>query len=120
LHHWNSAYVTSLRRLIARGLASNGRMYWPAVGMTLTSTTGRLASATQNTYMTTCKTMLDAINVAAQAYQNGLRIHVLGYSAKTGASMSSMVTSIRGEQRMDSIERRENQQPPVWSSALLA
>jgi len=119
-HPWNTAMVTSLRTLQARGLASNGRMYWPALGMAVANTTGRVVQPTMDTYTANVKTMLDAINTAAQAYQSGLRIHVLGYSPKTGNSWSAMVTSIRCDQRLDSIERRENQQPPIWTVKNLA
>lgn len=118
-HPWSTAMVTSLRTLFARGLASNGRMYWPAVGLGLSSGTGRVPAATMDNYVVEVKTMLNAINTAAQSYQTGLRIHVLGYSPKYGTSASSMVNAIRCDERLDSIERRENDQPAVWHSQTL-
>lgn len=118
IHPWNTALVTSLRTLQARGLASNGRMYWPNTAIAVQTNTGRTGTLTS--YVGAVKTMLDAINVAAQSYQSGLRIHVLGYSAKTGQNFTSLVTNIRADNRLDSIERRENQQAPIWATAALA
>jgi hypothetical protein len=61
--------------------------------------------------------MLDGINVAAQVASSGLRLHVMSGKAP---GWSALVTGIRADQRMDSIERRENDQPAVWTSLSLA
>lgn len=114
---WNTALVTSLRTLNKRGYASNGRMYWPATSASCNNLTGRLTTTQTANYITTCKTMMDAINAAAQTLQSGLRIHVM---SAVGSGTSSLVTQIRVDQRLDSIERRENDQPAVYSVASLA
>jgi hypothetical protein len=114
IHPWNTAFVSSLRTLQARGLASNGRMYYPATGLAVDASTGRVNATLQGNYATSVQTLLQAINSAAQSYQSGLRVHVLGWSAKHGTNFSSLVTSVRVDNRLDSIERRENDQLPVW------
>jgi hypothetical protein len=125
-HPWNTAHVISLRTLKKRGLASNGRMYYPALGMLLTGATGRLGSSAVLNRVDAAKTLFDAVNVAAQSASSGLRIHVLSKGSKNpatggfGTGWSALVTSIRCDARLDSIERRENQQPPTWTSANLA
>jgi hypothetical protein len=63
------------------------------------------------------KTFLDAVNTAAGAYQTGARIVV---ASNVGVGDMAFVTAIRSDDRMDSIERRENDQPSQWSNATLA
>jgi hypothetical protein len=91
-------------------------MYYPAIGMQANNATGRVTSSSLVAYLDSVKVLFQAINAAADAYQAGLSIHVLGWSAKTGQSLSAKVLTIRGDERFDSIERRENDQPAVWSS----
>jgi len=114
---WNTAQVTGLRTLKKRGGASNGRMSYPALAATVTSTTGRVSQSTVQTRLTAMKTMYDAINAAAQTASSGLRIHVM---SKVNNGWSAMVTDIRADGRLDSIERRENDQPVTYATAILA
>ena len=114
---WNSASVISLRTGRPRGRASNGRMYWPCISMPIQTTTGRILSANVVSRLTAAKTMLDAINTAANVYQTGMRIIV---ASNVGIGDSAFVTSIRADDRIDSIERRENDQPSTDSSQNLA
>lgn len=114
---WNSASVFSLKTGRPRGRASNGRVYWPCLSLAVVSGTGRVASATQQTRVGNFKTFCDALNVAANVYQAGCRLVV---ASAVGAGDMAFVTSIRSDDRIDSIERRENDQPSTWSSATLA
>lgn len=114
---WNSALVTSLRTDFKRGYASNGRMYWPAVAQVLDNGTGRLSTGATAPYLAAAKTMFDAINTAADTHQAGLAIHVM---SAVGTGVSARVTGLRMDTRIDSIERRENQQPAVYGTVNLA
>ena len=114
---WNTAQVISLRTAFKRGYASNGRMYWPAVAQVLDNGTGRLSTGAVTPILAAAKTMFDAINAAAAVQQAGLRVHVM---SAVGDGTNAPVTSLRMDTRIDSIERRENQQPAVWTSTNLA
>lgn len=114
---WNAASVISLRTAIPRGRASNGRMYWPCQALAVAAGTGRVASTTQGPRVAAAKTFLDALNTAGNAYSAGMRVVV---ASNVGGGLIATVTSIRSDDRIDSIERRENDQPPNWSTATLA
>jgi len=114
---WNSAMTLSLRTAISRGRGSNGRIYWPALAMPIVATTGRVLTADVVARMGAAKTFLDALNTAANSYFAGTRVIV---ASNVGAGINAAVTAVRSDDRIDSIERRENDQPPVYSSAALA
>lgn len=113
---WSTAIVFSLRTAIPRGYSSNGRVYWPATAAALELATGRLTAAQNSARVALFKTALDSVNAAANAYTTGMRLVV---ASSTGA-VTNAVTSIRSDDRLDSIERRENARPSVWASAPLA
>jgi hypothetical protein len=114
---WNSALVISQRTDFKRGYASNGRMYWPAVAQVLDNGTGRLSTGAIGPYLAAAKTMYDTINTQANAFQAGLAIHVMSAVAP---GYNAPVRSLRMDTRVDSIERRENQQPAAYTSVNLA
>ncbi len=114
---WNSASVISLRTAIPRGRGSNGRMYWPALALIVQSATGRVAGSNMQARINAAKTFLDALNVAGAAYTPGTRVLV---ASNVGLGVNAPVTSIRGDDRIDSIERRENDLPSAWSTATLS
>lgn len=114
---WNTALVTSLRTTIPRGPGSNGRMYWPCLAIAIDSSTGRAQATSVNTRLGMFKTFLDAVNTAGNAYSSGMKVVV---ASNKGGGQLAVVTSIRADERLDSIERRENQLPPVWKTANLA
>lgn len=114
---WNSAAVMSLRTTIPRGRGSNGRVYWPALAMTIAPLTGRVAVNTMQVRVNLFKTFLDAVNTAANAYLAGTRVIV---ASNVGLGLNAVVTGVRADDRMDSIERRENDQPSQWATATLA
>lgn len=117
LFPFNTAQVISLRTTQPRGRASNGRVYWPMLAGVLDTTTGRMSPAGVNTRLVAFKTMLDSINTAANTYFAGTRVIV---ASAVGGGLIATVTSIRADGRMDSIERRENDLPSVYSTATLA
>jgi len=114
---WNSALVCSLRTAIPRGRGSNGRVYWPALALSVGPTTGRVSQASITSRLGAFKTFLDALNVAANTYFAGTRVIV---ASGVGLGVNAPVTSVRSDDRVDSIERRENDQPPAYVSVTLA
>lgn len=116
-HPWNTALVISLRTAIPRGRGSNGRVYWPACAATVDASTGRLSSAAVSSRLAQAKTFFDALNVAANTYSAGMKIIV---ASSVGGGLIATCTSIRSDQRLDSIERRENEPGPTWSVATLS
>jgi len=114
---WNSALVTSLRTAVPRGRGSNGRMYWPALAATLSTSTGRINTTSIGTRMTAFKTFIDACNVAAGTYSAGMKAVV---ASNVGGGLIAYVTSIRADDRLDSIERRENDLAVQWTQAAIA
>lgn len=117
IHPWNVASVFSLRTAIPRGRGSNGRVYWPAISLPVTATTGRVATGVQGLRVTAFKAFLDALNVAGNSYSAGMKVIV---ASNVGGGLIAYATSVRSDDRIDSIERRENDQPAVWSAAALA
>lgn len=114
---WNTSCVISLRTAIPRGRGSNGRLYWPCLSAAVTAGTGRLAPSTLTARLGPFKTFLDGLNVAANTYLAGTRVIV---ASNVGTGVNAPVTSIRSDDRLDSIERRENDQPAVYVSQTLA
>jgi hypothetical protein len=117
---WNTALVISLRTTIPRGIASNGRTYYPATAAGLSASTGRLIDTTRNAFIDQAAIMIRAVNTAASAnLASTVSVIVAGQSGVTGPARTAAVTSIRGDLRLDSIERRENAQPPDWYQVAL-
>jgi len=114
---WNTALVVSLRTAVPRGRGSNGRVYWPATSLAVLPATGRIAAGNVANRIAGFKTFLDALNVAANTYLAGTRVIV---ASNVGTGLNAIVTGIRSDDRLDSIERRENDQASVWSTATLA
>lgn len=113
---WNSASVISLRTGRPRGRCSNGRVYWPCLSMAIATATGRVSSANVTSRVSAAKTFLNALNTAGNLYQSGMRLVV---ASNVGLGDMAYVTSIRSDDRIDSIERRENDQPPVYNTQAL-
>lgn len=111
---WNTAGVLSLRTALPRGRGSNGRVYWPYLAAVLNAGTGRLNTQLR---VTAAKAFLDSLNTAANAYDPGMRLIV---ASNVGAGLNVPVIGVRSDDRLDSIERRENDQPSTWYSATLA
>ena len=110
---WTAAIVTSLRTTRPRGICSNGRMYYPAVGMILNNNTGRVGDGELLGRLTPFKTFFDAVNDAVAAYGAGIRLVV---ASNKGAGDMAAVVGLRADNRLDNIERRENDVPPAYQS----
>lgn len=110
---WSTAHVISLRTSIPRGYCSNGRFYYPAIAIGLSPGTGRMAPSVRNSINTAFKTCLDACNTAAAAYSTNMKCAVM---SKVGPGLTALVTAIRADTRMDSVERRENKAAPDWGT----
>jgi hypothetical protein len=117
INPWNTAHVISLRTNFPRGRGSNGRVYWPCQSLGVAAGTGRLTPTQVNNRLIAFKAFLDALNVAANTYSAGCRLIV---ASKVGGGVHATVVSIRADDRLDSIERRENDQPSAWSTQALA
>jgi hypothetical protein len=113
---WNSALVFSLRTAAPRGLASNGRVYWPAPAVIITAGTGRVASADVTARLNAFRTFINALNTAGSAYSPGMAVVV---ASAVGGGAIRTVTAIRSDARMDSIERRENNQVSTYSTVAI-
>lgn len=113
---WNSAMVISLRTAIPRGRGSNGRVYWPAIAAAVSATTGRLGSAPTQARLNLFKAFLDSCNDAANTYSAGMKAIV---ASNVGGGLYATVTSVRSDDRIDSIERRENDQPATYVTAAI-
>lgn len=114
---WSQSFVYSLRTAIPRGYASNGRVYWPCLVPALDATTGRMNTATVAARLTPFKTLLDSINALTGAIQPGLAVCVM---SRVGSGQTAYVTHVRADGRMDSQERRENDQVSVYQTVQLA
>jgi hypothetical protein len=65
--------------------------------------------------------MINAINAAAgTSLDPNLRIAVVGASGLSGPARNGYVDRVRCDNRVDSIERRENDQPSAWVEQTLA
>lgn len=117
INPWNTAHVISLRTSRPRGPGSNGRVYWPCQALGVAAGTGRLTPTQVTNRLTNFKTFLDACNVAANSYSTGMRLLV---ASAVGGGAHVPVTSIRADDRLDSIERRENDQASVYQTTTLA
>ena len=115
VHPWSTANVLSLRTANFRGYASNGRFYYPATGAAIDANTGRISGTNVTNRLNLVKTLFDALNTAAQAYAVNMRVIVASSTGNTAAK----VTSVRQDERLDAIERRENAAPAVWKSVTL-
>lgn len=113
---WNTSLSFGLRTDAPRGRASNGRVYVPMLAPTVSASTGRVAAANVNGRVAAFVTFLQAVNAAAAAYDLGAAVCVM---SNIGAGTTRVVTAVRSDERLDSIERRENDQPPVYTTVSL-
>lgn len=113
----STACVISLRTQFSRGLASNGRMYWPAIANTVPGTTGLWSTGTTGGIATAAKVLLDAINTAAQSgFDSSHKVSVM---SNVGSGQAANVTSVRVDGRPDRQERRERDLLSTYSVASL-
>jgi len=116
VHPWNTALVVSLRTARPRGPASNGRVYYPALSAAITAGTGRMNPSTVANRLTGFKTVITGINTAAGTYAAGTQVCVL---SDVGIGQTSAVTALRSDLRIDTQERRENDQGADYQSVTI-
>jgi hypothetical protein len=110
---WTTAHALSLRTGAPRGYASNGRFYLPYISGAIAAATGRLVGSEVTSRLTGFRTFLQAVNTAAGVYDVGATVCVM---SQVGAGKTMAVTSVRADDRADSIERRENDQVPAYTT----
>jgi hypothetical protein len=113
---WNTALAAGLRTSAPRGYASNGRFYYPMIAGALTAATGRVTSTTQDARNSVMKTFFNTVNTAANVYDPGAVVCVM---SNVGSGTTARVLAVRTDDRLDSIERRENGAPPSYRTLLL-
>lgn len=111
---WNVALSVGLRTAQPRGYASNGRFYYPMLAPTVVTGTGRLVQTSVQNRLNVMATFFDSVNTAAAVYDLGSLVCVM---SNVGAGTTEAVTAVRSDLRLDSIERRENNQPPTYVTA---
>jgi hypothetical protein len=113
IQSWNTSLVYSLRTAAPRGLASNGRVYWPCISATVDPATGRVTSSMVNARTAAFRTFINALNTAGSIYSAGMVVVV---ASAVGGGVIRPVTAIRSDARLDSIERRENGQVSTYTT----
>lgn len=113
---WSTALVTSLRTPRPRGIASNGRFYYPCGTLVVATTTGRLGTTQVTNYLNAAKALFDSINAQGAALSPAVKVHVM---SQKGSGLSANVVTLRADGRLDQQERRENNTPSVYSSVSL-
>lgn len=108
---WNTAHSFGLRTASPRGYASNGRVYYPMLNATVAANTGRLGATQQGQRVNEFVTFLRAVNTAAAVYDLGSLVCVM---SNVGTGTTRACTAVRADERLDSIERRENDLPPSY------
>jgi hypothetical protein len=117
---WSRAWVCSLRTGIARGLASNGRAYWPCTALVINGATGRLLPTQVTAALERWKILIDSINSAADSVAANLRVSVLSQGGVSGGPARRVVTQLRMDARLDRQERREDDTPSEYLTTNLA
>lgn len=113
---WSQSCVTSLRTQKPRGLASNGRFYYPGVGLFVGNTTGLLDEGTCIGIATAGSALLSGLNAVAETTLEGAQVSVMSQGGLSGPPITLPVTSVRVDGRLDHQERRENDLPSVYQS----
>lgn len=111
------AIVISLRTQFARGLASHGRIYWPAQAV-VCGTDGVIGVSQAAAIATSAKTLLDAVNAAAAAQLS--TTNKVSVMSQVGAGQTAPVTKVLVGVKVDRQERREKSISENWQPATLA
>lgn len=115
---WSSACVYTLATAKQRGRGSKGRFYYPALGVGVGSGQGTWSTAVVGGRATAAKTLIDAINTAANPeLGSGARVQVM---SRIGSGVSSPVTHVKVGRVPDRQERREGELLEEYSSATIA
>lgn len=115
IHPFDAALCVSLRSTNARGRASRGRFYWPALAHPLGTTDGLVTPTNHTNLLTAAKVLIDAINTQANT--------ILGPSAYVsvmsglGSGTSAVVESVSIGRKLDHMSSRTAKQLEghVWT-----
>lgn len=117
---FSQAQVCSLRTALPRGYASNGRLYYPMTHINglIDPATGRIAPGVVAPLLARWKILIEAANTKFNAVLGvPLKVSVM---SQVGSGTTAVVNSLRMDGRLDAQERRENDQPAVWSTTTIA
>lgn len=103
-HALTSCLTWSLRTRFPRGRAAYGKMFWPALQLTIGSD-GLVSAALRDNCLTAAKTFLDAVNTAANTMAAGLRICVM---SNLGEGITEPVTKVGMGREPDYLSRRRS------------
>lgn len=115
---WSTAMCISLRTQQLRGLASNGRMYWPTLALTPAPGTGVWTSSQTQNSANQAKVLLDAINAQANTFYGS--DHKISVMSNKGSGVTATVTGVRVGGKPDRQERRERSLLEAYTSASVA
>lgn len=113
---WTTALSIGLRTTAPRGYASNGRMYYPMLAAAVLANTGRISTTSVDSRLSLFRTFFNAVNTAANTYEAGAVVCVM---SAVGSGTTNRVVSLRSDERLDAIERRENDQPVTYRTLAL-
>lgn len=116
IHPWSTAMSIGLRTANPRGYASNGRFYYPATAIALVASTGRVNATAVANRLAVMRTFFNAVNTAALVYEAATGVQVM---SDVNAGTTARVLALRSDDRLDNIERRENQIPPAYQTVTL-
>lgn len=110
---FTQALVYSLRTLLTRGRGSNGRMYYPALGLTTSSGTGLLSVGTIGGAASAAQTLFNGLNAAADSALPGTG--GLSVMSNVSTGIAATVTGVRVGNKLDRQESRERDLPETYS-----
>lgn len=110
---WTTCSSYGLRTGNPRGYASNGRFYYPMTAASVVGSTGRLNATLVANRLNAMRTFFNAVNTAAVVYEAASGVQVM---SNVGAGTTARVLALRADDRLDSIERRENALPSAYQT----
>lgn len=116
IHPLTTALVVSLRTARPRGRAAFGKMYWPAVAISV-GQDGVITTGNQATILTAAQTWINAVNSAANTMGTGLKVAVM---SELGEGTSQPVTRVGIGREPDYISRRKSKTLEVTTFAAVS
>lgn len=112
-HPYQTSAVISLRTPLA-GASGRGRLYWPATGMSIDTTTLRMGSSDHLAIPAAAVTYLSAIQAAIDVTLDGISLVVW---SRKGAGSTQNVNSIQAGNIFDTQRRRRDQLIETYAAA---
>lgn len=118
IHPLATSQVCTLKSLRLRGPASHGRMYIPALAVTLNTSDGTIPSGNLAGRSGAAKTWIDLVNNSAgAAFGSGSKVSLV---SKVATGAESIVVAVAFDQKLDHMESRERSQVSSYSTAVPA